>query len=139
MLAVVENSLLHIMNDSGNGAFIVVGDGAQGRMPHKPGTGEMQRGIQTGLRHMIDARDIGQGHPGINGCDIAHQDALMLLLKLLIGPKGADGGEEHTDQSQTEKKADAQKLDACSQVGPLLLRRFGKDVAKCLDVTDLLS
>lgn len=88
---------------------------------------------------MIDARDIGQGHPGIDGRNIAGQDTLVVLLKLLIRLDGTNGREEHTGHGYAQKETDAQKFDACSQAGPLPLQRLTKDVTKYLDVAHPLS
>ena len=115
MFAVIQNYLAHLNDDITDRPFIVTGDVAQRRMTRQPGCGNVQRLVKARLRHMIDARDIGKSHPGVHGADIARQNALVILLKLLIGLDGTHSREKHARQGNAQKKADEQKFDACFQ------------------------
>ena len=128
LLTIVQNYLLHIMDDPVDWLFILVSDIAQSSMPREQRIRgrNMQGLVETSLRYMVDTSNIGDGHPGTYSTDITCHETLMVLLELLIGLDGASGGKKHTDQGQAQKKTYANKFDACFQAGLLPLLYFAR-------------
>src|SRR5581483_12359809 len=70
VLAIPQNDLSYVLNDRLDRARVVVGNDAQSGVPDHPGVGEVQGLIEAALRDMVDTRDIGKGHPGIDAIHI---------------------------------------------------------------------
>jgi len=83
MVAIIQNRVLDVVNKAIHRAFDAVGQLAQGKMMHRSIIGNMQRLVQVAFGNMIEMRDIGNGHPGANGADIACDRELVILLKPL--------------------------------------------------------
>lgn len=55
----------------------------QGQTMYRLVIGDMQRLIQVAFGNVIEMRDIGNGHPGVNRPDITRYHKLVFLLESL--------------------------------------------------------
>ena len=93
LAAIGHDHMLNIQDQLSKWSSIMIRDGAQSCMLNQPVIREMQILREAWLRDLIDLRDIRDGHPRVHSRYIAGLNTLVILLKMLIGPDCASGGE----------------------------------------------
>lgn len=115
MVAIVLYDRPNVVNERVDRLSLEVSNRAQGSMLPHDGIVYLKRLVQARRRHAIDASDVRQRHPGADRIQIACQNSLMILLKLLIGPDRACSGKNRAGQCHTQEQADAYKLQTYIQ------------------------
>ena len=115
LVAIRYNHLLNINQHFWQRSMIVIGDHTQGRVFNQPVIVEMQALREAGFRDLVNARNIGNGHPRSHGCRIPGLNTLVILLKMLISLDCAGSGEACEYYSHAQQDACIKKFRACLQ------------------------
>lgn len=103
---ILENALLYELNNFSDRLMAMLRDLAQRHMAGSPCCGELECAVQVALWHVVDASDIGNGHPVPHGTHVADRDQGALALEGMERLHGAGCGQHCASDCQRQQGTD---------------------------------